>query len=98
MPIVQVSAHGTLDPATHAYTFWEGVPVKARMAFGQLFAKSSTLQCVAIVQRAIRKHSPEELMRSYGFGDLELVASIKSVQMSGALPSAAFELPWYPCI
>ena len=80
---MQVDAHGTLDPATHAYTFWEGVPVKARAAFGSLFAKSSTLQCVAIVQRAIRKDTPAALMAKYGFGELNLVATVKGVPMSG---------------
>ena len=82
---LQVASHGTLDPATHAYAFWEGMPIKARMAFGQLFAKSSTLQCVAIVQRAIRKDTPQALMASYGFGDLALVDTVKGVHMSGAL-------------
>jgi hypothetical protein len=81
--MLQVSSGGTLDPATHAYTFWEGVPAKARMAFGQLFAKSSTLTSVAVVQRAVRKMSPEALMQSYGFGDLKLVATVKNVHMSG---------------
>lgn len=81
---MQVDQHGTLDPATHAYTFWEGVPVKARCAFGSLFARSSTLRCVAIVQRAVRKVSPEALMESYGFGALTLVATVKGVHMSGA--------------
>jgi hypothetical protein len=81
--LLQVNRGGTLDPATHAYTFWEGVPVKARMAFGQLFAKSSTLKSVAIVQRAVRKMTPEALMHGYGFGKLKLVATVKNVHMSG---------------
>ena len=34
----------TLDPATHAYSFWEGVPMDAKYAFGCLFAVSKTLQ------------------------------------------------------
>lgn len=84
MAPAQVNQHGTLDPATHAYTFWEGVPVKARAAFGGLFAKSSTLRCVAIVQRAVRKMAPEALMEGYGFGALTLVATVKGVHMSGA--------------
>lgn len=33
-----------LDPATHAYSFWEGVPLPAKLAFGKLFAASATLQ------------------------------------------------------
>ena len=36
----------TLDPATHAYSFWEGVPPSGKEAFGRLFHKSSTLQVV----------------------------------------------------
>lgn len=34
----------SLDPATHAYSFWEGVPTEAKCAFGELFAKSETMQ------------------------------------------------------
>ena len=34
----------SLDPATHAYSFWEGVPVSSRRAFGALFRASKTLQ------------------------------------------------------
>ena len=44
----------TLDPCTHAYTFWEGVPPDGKAAFGALFAASRTLTSVAVVQRAIR--------------------------------------------
>lgn len=33
-----------LDPASHAYSFWEGVPPAAKEAFGRLFALSETLQ------------------------------------------------------
>jgi len=47
----------TLDPATHAYSFWEGVPGGARTAFGALFAASATLTGVAVVQRAVRLHA-----------------------------------------
>ena len=34
----------TLEPATHAYSFWEGVPVEGKCAFGRLFAESRTMQ------------------------------------------------------
>ena len=34
----------TLDPSTHAYSFWEGVPESSRRAFGALFRASKTLQ------------------------------------------------------
>lgn len=34
----------SLDPATHAYSFWEGVPIDAKCAFGALFAASRTLK------------------------------------------------------
>lgn len=34
----------TLDPATHAYSFWEGVPETSRRAFGRLFRASKSLQ------------------------------------------------------
>ena len=54
----------TLDPATHAYSFWEGVPTVARQAFGRLFAASATLTGVAVVQRAVRRLLPWFLILS----------------------------------
>lgn len=40
----------TLEPATHAYSFWEGIPVEGRRALGRLFVKSRTLRGIAVVQ------------------------------------------------
>lgn len=37
----------SLEPATHAYSFWEGVPVSGKKAFGRLFAQSRTLRVSA---------------------------------------------------
>lgn len=74
----------TLDPATHAYSFWEGVPVDARVAFGSLFAASSTLRSVAVVQRSMRCPDPAAAMNEwYGFGALTLVGEF-IVAMSGS--------------
>ena len=73
----------TLDPCTHAYSFWEGVPLDGKAAFGRLFAASRTLRAVAVVQRAMRgQQSPAEVMECLGFGELVLVDSF-SVSMSG---------------
>ncbi|BDA45886.1 hypothetical protein COCOBI_07-6730 [Coccomyxa sp. Obi] len=79
-PIEEVK---TLDPATHAYSFWEGVPEDSRRAFGRLFRASKTLQAVAIGQRAMRGRNPEAVMEGLGFGELHLVDSF-SVSMSGS--------------
>ena len=73
----------TLDPATQAYSFWEGVPVDARAAFGRLFAASATLRGLAVVQRALRGAPPAAAMAELGFGRLRLVDSFP-VSMSGA--------------
>lgn len=73
----------TLDPATHAYSFWEGVPGDGKRAFGRLVAASRLLQGVAVVQRAIRAQQPADAMRDMGFGDLTLVDSFP-VSMSGS--------------
>jgi len=74
----------SLDPATHAYSFWEGVPVDARVAFGRLFAKSRTLQSVTVVQRSMKRENPEEVMEhGYCFGPVNLVNTL-SVSMSGS--------------
>lgn len=85
LPIEHVD---TLDPATHAYSFWEGVPIAARMQFGRLFAASKTLHTVAVVQRCMsharQKASPADIMESaYCFGPLHQVESF-SVKMGGS--------------
>jgi hypothetical protein len=72
----------TLDPCTHAYSFWEGVPIDARVAFGQLFAASRSLRAVAVVQRSMRAADPAEVMAEFAFGELQLVQSFP-VSMSG---------------
>ena len=73
----------TLDPCTHAYSFWEGVPLDGKAAFGRLFAASRTLRAVAVVQRAMRgQQSPAEVMECLGFGELVLLDSF-SDSMSG---------------
>lgn len=81
---LQMHGEGTLNPATHAYTFWEGIPARARTAFGKLFEESSTLKCIAIVQRAIRRQTPAEYMESLGFGSLQLMDTLSGIHMSGA--------------
>ena len=50
IPLLFVLKIGSLDPATHAYSFWEGVPVDAKYAFGCLFAASKTLQVTLATQ------------------------------------------------
>ncbi|GMH45995.1 hypothetical protein BSKO_13959 [Bryopsis sp. KO-2023] len=72
----------TLDPYTHAYSFWEGVPQTGKNAFGRLFRKSETMKGVAVVQKAFRK-DPALEMRKMGFGPLALLDSIR-VSMSGS--------------
>ena len=71
----------TLDPATHAYSFWEGVPQVAREAFGTLFRTSSTAHTLAVVQR----HASDitGYLKASGFGSLELVTRMP-VKMSGS--------------
>lgn len=78
-----VEAMESLDPATHAYSFWEGVPVEARMGFGRLCSASKTLTCVTVVQRSMRNRDPVEEMQEYGFHGLDLVDSFR-VCMSGS--------------
>jgi hypothetical protein len=87
LPVIEckpVEKVRSLDPATHAYSFWEGVPVDARVAFGRLFAKSKTLKSVTVVQRNMRFENPEEVMEhGYCFGPVSLVETL-SVSMSGS--------------
>eukprot|EP00887_Chlorella_sp_A99_P002183 scaffold21.g2183.t1 len=73
----------TLDPATHAYSFWEGVPPDGKAAFGRLVAASRSLRGVAVVQRAMRGAPPPGVMAALGFGKLALAQSF-AVSMSGS--------------
>jgi hypothetical protein len=74
-----------LHGATHAYSFWEGVPGDARAAFGRLFAQSKDTMGVAVVQRSMRGCDPVALMHTeYDFpNDLVLEESFP-VLMSGS--------------
>ncbi len=87
LPVIEckpVEKVRSLDPATHAYSFWEGVPVDARVAFGRLFASSRSLRSVTVVQRSMRFEDPEEVMEhGYCFGPVTLVETL-SVSMSGS--------------
>lgn len=53
----------TLEPATHLYSFWEGIPWEAREAVGRLVAESRTIRGIAVVQRAMRGVAPEAEVR-----------------------------------
>ena len=78
-----IEAMPSLDPASHAYAFWEGIPPAARAAFGRLVAASKTIRCVAVVQRAARGRGPAAMMADAGFGDLRLRAAFP-VPMAGS--------------
>lgn len=78
-----IEAIASLEPATHAYSFWEGVPLSGKRAFGRLFRASRTLKAVAVVQRAMRGVAPEAAMAELGFGPLLLIRAFP-VNMSGA--------------
>ena len=74
----------TLDPATHVYTFWEGIPIAAKEALGSLFCQSKTCQAIALVQRALRSSKDESAYLSdLNFADCEVVKSFP-VAMSGS--------------
>lgn len=72
----------SLDPCTHAFSFWEGLQEGSKRAFGRLFARSRTLRAVAVVQRAMRGRDPAEVMADLEFGPVLLIASF-AVTMSG---------------
>lgn len=72
----------SLDSYTHAYSFWEGIPIEAKRAFGRLFSTSDSMIGITVVQRSFRR-SPEMEMDSLGFHGLTLMQSIR-VRMSGS--------------
>jgi len=78
-----IEAMPSLDPATHVFSFWEGIPPAARAAFGRLVAASATIRGVAVVQRAARGRGPAAMMADAGFGPLRLRAAFP-VAMSGS--------------
>ncbi len=49
----------SLEPATHAYSFWEGVPVSGKKAFGRLFAQSRTLRVSARHSHRMYEHASD---------------------------------------
>ena len=73
----------SLNPATHVYTFWEGIPVQAKEALGALFSTSETCRAIAIVQRAMRNKDPANYLADLGFIDVNVVESFP-VKMSGS--------------
>ncbi|GBF93779.1 hypothetical protein Rsub_06111 [Raphidocelis subcapitata] len=79
VPVEQLS---TLEPATHVYACWEGMPRTAKVALGGLFVAAATIQSVAVVQRAFRR-SPLLEMREMGFGDLRLLTTFP-VHLAGS--------------
>ncbi|KAI8477070.1 MAG: hypothetical protein J3K34DRAFT_498494 [Monoraphidium minutum] len=82
MACVPVEQLSTLEPATHAYAAWEGMPDTAKVAFGRLFVASSTLQSVAVAQRSFRR-PPLDVMRELGFGELQLLKTFP-VHLAGS--------------
>ena len=78
----------SLDPCTHAYSFWEGVPVEGKAAFGALFAASRTLRSVAVVQRAIRWAADEDAWLGVGGGN---AAQAQAGHVSRAVQAGACE-------
>jgi hypothetical protein len=71
----------SLEKATHAYSFWEGIPMSARASFGLLFRSSTSCHSVTVVQRSMR--DPAKQMLELGFGPLLLIKSFP-VKMSGS--------------
>ncbi|KIY96809.1 hypothetical protein MNEG_11153 [Monoraphidium neglectum] len=82
MVCVAVERLSTLEPATHAYACWEGMPRTAKVAFGALFLASPSLQSVAVVQRAFRR-PPQAAMQELGFGELDLLKTFP-VHLAGS--------------
>jgi len=70
-----------MGTATHAYSFWEGIPLVAKQAFGRLFRLSPSLKAVAVVQHAFRGGaSASDAMRTLGFGEVQLVGRFRVCQ------------------
>jgi hypothetical protein len=44
---------GTIEPATHVYSFWEGIPAHVQEKIVFLCNESTTLRSIAVVQRRV---------------------------------------------
>ena len=77
----------TLGAATHAYSFWEGLPPDAKRGLGRLVRASGTLRAFAVVQRGFRggpgRRGPAEELAALGVGPVRLVDQFP-VAMSGS--------------
>lgn len=43
-PLYTPEQIASLSPATHAYSFWEGVPLSGKQAFGRLFRSAKSMR------------------------------------------------------
>ena len=67
----------TIEPATHVFSFWEGIPYDMRERVAMLCRESSTFRSIAVVQRSTP--NPTEIMGN----DFVLIDSFP-VTMSGS--------------
>ena len=74
----------TLEPATHAYSFWEGVPTEGKCAFGRLFAQSHTMQVRVRAQPPLMLRGyPEISCFNRGTSRPELILETMDLHVSG---------------
>lgn len=72
----------TIDPVTHVFAFWEGWAHASKSSLGTLFANSTTVKALVIIQRSIQ--IPEEVFEEeYEFGPVNIMDTI-AVVMSGS--------------
>jgi hypothetical protein len=81
--IENVSSLDVQRPATHVYSFWEGIPRSAKEALGRLVAASTSIRGVTVVQRACTR-DVGVAMRDLNFPErMQLVDEFR-VFMSGS--------------
>lgn len=73
----------SIDPATHAFTFWEGMSGESKGVIGRLFCNSETVHTIVIVQRAVRADPVAFFRDAYDFGHINLLATL-NVTMAGS--------------
>ncbi|KXZ50357.1 hypothetical protein GPECTOR_17g998 [Gonium pectorale] len=74
---------GLPDEATHAYSFWEGIPDPAKCKIGELFTQSQTLKAIAVVGRSLGRDPAQRMADTFGFGRLTLLGKF-GASMAGS--------------
>jgi hypothetical protein len=84
LPAWQIAS---LEPASHAYSFWEGVPISGKQAFGRLFRLAKTTKVIvpSVAENCVHFAGPWLL----GWWQVTVQLNSLSTEMTLGLPGQA---------